>query len=278
MQAMRRKRDSGKGAPARPVRPVRSVLAERAAPAEEPRVPRAEARRAPARGSRAEAIDVILSTATELQEGFRHAVVGLPRHGKTYHLQDLLEQAIARGVGRVAYVHDVKKATAQYAGSVRENVAALRAHPLQTGESPVIVFHPSLTTAQRPTVEDVAQIALQTARAGIPSILCIDEAAKAVKVNSQILEATTAGEVVREGSSQGCSACWTGQDPASWPREFRAMAETTAIFRVLGGVLSYVMDQWRLPRHAEQVIAGLQVGEFILVTLEGWDGRVFGPA
>jgi len=230
-----------------------------------------------ARGTRAEALEKIFETAIAQGEGFRTGALGIPRHGKTYHLQDVTEQAIARGICAWAFVHDTKKMDAQYAGTLRENVQELYRNPIGDSDSPVVVFHPQLTTEHRPTVEDVADLALNTfGRKGQPCLLVVDEIAKALK-GPQAWESKTTGEIIREGSSQNVSIALTGQDPQSFPREAISMLETYALFRLGGRLGSYVGDAFALPPEVRDHLKDLQVGEFFLVTLEGCDGRIYGP-
>lgn len=233
---------------------------------------------APARGTRAQALEKIFETAEKQGEGFRTGALGLPRHGKTFHLQDVTEQAVARGICRWAFIHDTKKLEAQYQGTIRENVEELFVRPLEDNDSPIVVFHPNLQTVHRPEVEDVAQLALTTfGRRGESCLLVVDELSKALK-GPQTWESKTTGEIIREGSSQNVSIAVTGQDPQSFPREAIAMLETYALFRLAGRLASYTAKAFELPPQAEQILQQLQVGEFLLVTLEGCDGRIYGPA
>jgi hypothetical protein len=233
---------------------------------------------APARGTRAEALDKIFETAERQGEGFRTAALGLPRHGKTFHLQDVIDKSLERGILEWVFVHDTKKPAPQYAGTIRENVADLAARPLEANDSPVVVFHPSLSTIERPTVEEVASLALHTfGRSGQRCALVVDELAKALK-GSQSWESKTTGEIIREGSSQNVSIAVTGQDPQSWPREALAMMESYSFFRLMGRNASYVVEAFRLPPQAEEILPRLEVGEFLLYTLEGWDGKIYGPS
>jgi hypothetical protein len=232
---------------------------------------------APPRGTRAEALEKIFETAEKQGEGFRTGALGLPRHGKTFHLQEVVEQAIARGICEWSFIHDTKKLEPQYQGSIRENVAELTVRPLEPEESPIVVFHPSLTTVHRPEVEDVAFLALNTfGRSGQSCLLVVDELAKALK-GPQSWASPTTGEIIREGSSQNVSIALTGQDPQSFPREAIAMLETYALFRLAGRLATYTAKAFELPEQAEQTLNQLQVGEFLLVTLEGCDGRIYGP-
>jgi hypothetical protein len=230
------------------------------------------------RGTRAEALEKIFETAIAQGEGYRTGALGIPRHGKTWHLQDVTEQAIARQVCSWAFVHDTKKMMAQYKGTLRENVQDLRARPLEDSDSPIVVFHPELHTVHRPEVEEIAELALNTfGRKGESCVLVVDELSKALK-SPQTWASPTTGEIIREGSSQNVSIALTGQDPQSFPREAFAMLETYSFFRLAGRLATYAADNFSLPDRVTAHLPHLKVGEFFLYSLEGCDGRIYGPA
>jgi hypothetical protein len=227
------------------------------------------------RGRREQALTVIFETATELGEGFRHGALGAPRAGKTYHVRAVMEAAIESELATWAFVHDTKRADAQYEGVIRESVEALNAAPIGEDDPPIVVFHQSPTC--RPTVEEVADLGLRFGRAGQPVVVVADELYKGLK-SRMTWDGVSMGEILREGSSQGVSAVWTTQIPQSLPTEALDLSETVAIFNLSGRSLSYAIDTFRLPDAAARVIPKLQRGEFILIhATKEWDRTVYGP-
>jgi len=229
------------------------------------------------RGTRAQALEIIFASATELDEGFRTSALGTPRYGKTYHLQEVAEEALTRGLVEVVFIHDTKRADVQYRGAVRRNVADLVARPLRPNEPPIVVFHPDPATAEKCTVEEIAALGLRHGRNGGSVLVLADELYKGLK-GRQTWEGRSFAEALREGSSIRVSSAFTTQVPQSLPTEALDLTETTAVFMLQGRSLSYAIDTFRLPPEAADVIKNLQRGEFILVTNVGdWDGVIYGP-
>lgn len=266
----------------RAVSGVRSKVATKAGGAEVGEVDQAPAsnrRGRYPRGTRAEALDKIFETAERDGEGFRTGALGRPRVGKTYHLKEVVDAAVARGIADVALIHDCKREDVQYDGIVRASVADLAARPLAEDDPPVVVIHAQPAAS----VDEVSSFALLRARNGkLRSVVLIDELYQGLKarqvwdVPSGAKSATA--EVLREGSSQGVSMMWTTQIPQALPTECCDLSETMAIFALRGRSLSYAMKVFDLPDEARGVIQSLDRGEFILLTADdGWDGKIYGP-
>lgn len=232
---------------------------------------------APGRGTRAAALEIIFASAVELGEGFRHSALGTPRYGKTYHLQEVAEEALQLGIVELVLIHDTKREDVQYRGAVRRNVGDLVARPLRPNEPPIVVFHPDPRSPEKCSVEEIAALGLAHGRNGGSVLVLADELYKALK-GRQTWEGKSFGEVLREGSSIRVSSAFTTQVPQSLPTEALDLTETTAIFMLQGRSLSYAIDTFRLPEDAAAVIKNLKRGEFILVTNVGdWDGVIYGP-
>lgn len=225
------------------------------------------------RGTRAQALDLIFATAVDLGEGMRTGALGAPRFGKTYHLQEIVAEAIARGHVRLALIHDNKRPEAQYRGIVTPRTDLVP--PLPPGER-AIVFHGG-PNYPMPEVEPIALRALALGRQRVACLLLVDELYQALK-SGQHWKGPSFGEAVREGSSKLVSTAWTTQAPQCLPRECQDMTETIAIFQLQGRSLSYTIEMLRLPREAASVIPRLQRGEFVLWTnTAGCDLTIYGP-
>src|SRR5262252_7368288 len=113
------------------------------------------------RGTRAEALDKIFETAERDGEGFRHGALGMPRTGKTYHLKNVVAQAMDRGLADLALIHDCKRLDVQYDGNVRADEADLAIRPLGPDDEPIVVFHGKPEESIRCSVEEVAALGLR---------------------------------------------------------------------------------------------------------------------
>jgi len=230
-----------------------------------------------ARATRTEALAKIFELAIESGEGIRHGVLGIPRYGKTHHLKEVNAEAVDRGVCDWVLVHDVKRPEPQYDGTLRENVADLLARPIANDESPVIVIHPSPTTIDRPDVESIAKIGLQLGRGGHPALVTVDELYHAL-TTAQHWAGPSYALILREGSSQRVSSAWSTQIPQQLPTEALDLCETVAVFHLAGRSAEYASARFALPRAVADHLCRLERGEFFLVTLDGCDGRIYGPA
>lgn len=229
------------------------------------------------RGTRADALEIIFATAVEEKEGFRTGALGAPRFGKTYHLKEVADEAVARGLCELELIHDCKRLDVQYEGVVRADVTDLAAHPLAPDDTPVIVFHGNPAINVKASVEDVAELGLRLGRGGTSCLVLVDELYHGLK-GGQTWSGPSFAEIMREGSSQRVSSAWTTQIPQALPREPMDCSETIAIFHLAGRSLSYAVDKLGLPPEAAPVIKNLQRGEFVLWTaFEDWDGVIYGP-
>jgi hypothetical protein len=263
----------------RPLRALQPAVAGDAGGAQLAPVPGAPQRlaRGSGRGTRAQALDVIFASAVELGEGFRHGALGIPRYGKTYHVQEVVSEALTRGIVDVALVHDVKKADAQYEGMVRVDPADLHARPPGEADEAVVVFHPAADSERIVSLEEVSQLGFTFARAGTKTLVVADELYAGLK-SRQTWDGPTTARIFREGSSQCLSIAWTTQIPQSMPTEVTDLSETVALFHLEGRSASYAAETFRLPPEAVALLSRLERGEFLLFsTYAGWDGVVYGP-
>ena len=227
------------------------------------------------RGTRAQALAIIFATALEESEGFRHGVLGKPRQGKTYHLQEVVTQAIALEIADWALIHDVKKPDPQYAGEVRASVDQFRRFPPGANDGRVIVFHAD-ENEEKESVENVALMGLELARARESSVVVIDELYQGLK-SRMTWAGPSYGEILREGSSKRVSSAWTTQIPQALPTDALDLTETMSLFAMLGRSRRYAVDAYELPREGEQALRSLQRGEFLVITGDDWDRTIYGP-
>jgi hypothetical protein len=227
------------------------------------------------RGTRAQALEIIFRTALEEDEGFRHGVLGKPRQGKTYHLQEVVERAIALRIADWAIIHDVKKPEAQYQGLVRSSVEDFRLRPPRGGDGRVIVIHPS-EWEQKETLENVALKGLDLGRHKEANLIVADELYQGLK-SRMTWAGPSFGEILREGSSKRISSAWTTQIPQALPTDALDLTETMALFAMLGRSRRYAVDAYELPHEGSVALKSLRRGEFLMVTGDDWDRTVYGP-
>jgi hypothetical protein len=231
------------------------------------------------RGTRAEALELIFQTATEDKEGFRHGALGAPRKGKTYHMIEVVQEAIDRDLAELVFIHDCKRLDVQYdqyPEGVRADVADLAVHPIGDEDVPVVVFHGDPANNVKCSVEDVAELGLQQGRQGTATFVLVDELYHGMKAR-QTWAGPSFPEILREGSSQRVSSGWTTQIPQALPTEALDLTETVAIFNLKRRSLRYAVQMLDLDPEAEKVITRLERGEFILITDDGWNGVIYGP-
>lgn len=231
------------------------------------------------RGTRAAALEIIFRTAIEDGEGFRHGALGAPRFGKTYHMIEVADQALDRGIAELLLIHDCKRLEVQYDAypeGVRADVADLQVRQIGPEDPPVVVFHGDPAANVKCSVEDVAALGLQQGRQGTPTLVLIDELYHGMKAR-QTWSGPSFPEILREGSSQRVSSAWTTQIPQALPTEALDLTETVAIFNLKRRSLRYAVQMLDLEPEAVKVIPRLARGEFILITDDGWDGVIYGP-
>lgn len=234
------------------------------------------------RAPRARALEIICETAIRDDEGFRTGALGLPRFGKTYHLEDLISKALALGLVDRAFIHDVKKAEVQYQGAVASDAQEWAGNIDQYTTDQIVVFHASYPDP-RPSVQEVCTVARAVASEGESVLVVVDELYKATTGGRAWLkgpddEPALIAEFLREGSSQRISTAWTTQIPQSLPTEALVLTETCALFHLEGLAATYVTEAYRLEPAAALQLSLLERGEFLLFNANrAWDRTIYGP-
>lgn len=223
------------------------------------------------RATRAEALAIIFATAIRDDEGFRHGALGKPRMGKTFHLKDVVWQAVDQGIADVALIHDCKRQEVQYDGVAFGSAAEFRG--FAPDQEPFAVFHGEVEAC---SVDDVAALGLMLGRGGVSNVVLIDELYHGIK-GRQAFEGRAFARILREGSSQRVSSAWTTQIPQALPTEPIDLTETISLFCMSGRSRNYIVDSRGLPGEAADIMSRLERGEFILSTDDDWDRTVYGP-
>lgn len=277
------KKGARRGGKADSARPAKARTAAQAAPQASPGIALAVRSAGPlAHGTRAQALEIIFATAIRDGEGFRTGALGNPRFGKTFHLQDVIDQALAQGISRRVFIHDVKKPEPQYQGATAASPEAWASEIEHYQTEPIVVFH-AAPPVPRPSVQAVCTVAQAVAAEGEPCLLVVDEMFKATTGGRAWLkgpegEPALIAEFLREGSSCRISTAWTTQIPQSLPTEALVLTETCALFHLEGLSASYAAEAYRLDPDAVAALSTLGRGEFILFdSNHAWNRTIYGP-
>lgn len=235
-----------------------------------------------AHGTRAQALEIIFATAIRDGEGFRTGALGSPRFGKTFHLQDVIDQSLALGICNRVFIHDVKKPEPQYQGATAASPEAWANEIEHYQTESVVVFH-AVPPVPRPSVQAVCTVAQAVAAEGEPCLVVVDELFKATTGGRAWLKGPEGApaliaEFLREGSSCRISTAWTTQIPQSLPTEALVLTETCALFHLEGLSASYAAEAYRLDPDAVAALSTLGRGEFILFdSNHAWNRTIYGP-
>lgn len=218
-----------------------------------------------ARASGAAAVRIIVEPYTREREGWRHLFLGDSGQGKSYANRALL-RAAAHELGAVVVAHDDSKREPQYEGALRAHPDDLDSRPITEEEetSGAIIFRGDPYAGRVVEVEDVATLALKLARAGVPTVLAVDELDRAVTPGGQQLVALSLRTALTQGRALGLSVASTTQNPARAPKEVVDQATTVGLFRLGPRAISYLDDRLYFDSELLEVIETLERGDFVL--------------
>ena len=235
-----------------------------------------------------EALKIVFANALADGEGESSGAVGSMRFGKTYWLQEVLQEGFANGTWSRAFVHDVKKIDPQYEGKVCAGVDDYLARSAEFEAERVTVFHhPDFRL--RPSLQDVCDVALLNAESGESVVVVADEVYKGtngygnwlqgpVELNTGKPAPALFPLFVREGTSQKISDLWSTQIPQQLPTELKVLSRTIAQFHLEGLAAEAACDHFRLTGKGEELLASLGRGEFVLFCQnQNWNRTVYVP-
>lgn len=220
-------------------------------------------------------------------DGWRHLWLGNSGMGKTYANARLIVYALAVGATHLVLTLDDKSNFyAQYQGTYRANPNHLQNNPIQNGENPQhIVFRGVALTrnfADGCSAEEIAkcgQAIVGSSRGFV--LINIDELADATNGGQAWKRddgaESTIAQVYRKGRGVGLSITATTQVPQSLPREAFALSDTIGIFRLTGREIEYLLDKRVITEEVAKVVAGLQVGDWVLYDKNqaDWNGKIY---
>lgn len=169
-------------------------------------------------------------------EAARVTVLGDSGVGKTCVVREL-----ARVLG-LALIHDDTKATPQYADSlVLATPAQLLELPVETlNETTAVSFRGDAFRGLVCEVDDVADLALQFARARIPCTLVVDELDRALTPGGQSMRALKLREALTQGRSMRLNVLATTQNPKRVPDDCINQATAIVFCRLGPKALNYI--------------------------------------
>jgi len=212
-------------------------------------------------------------------EGIRVGALGITGAGKTTGILDFLAYLEAQRVIDVFIVYDVKLPVQQYPGEVVFEAGPLLTAPPERYPARRILRRESVD--HTPDLETAARVTKLASYNGIPTMLVIDELKRATtKVGRQFVTPTVS-ELLTEGRALGASLLWGEQIPQRVPTEGFDQSQLM-LFRAGRKALAYLENQNVIEPEVVEVVAGLSVGQFVLVSADAdFDGTVYqvpGPA
>lgn len=222
--------------------------------------PRASARPGVLRRPGTQALALICAPSRK-GDGWRHGWLGDTGTGKTWASRKLVELG-----GQLVLVHDDSKAAPEYPQIRYERTPAeLLARPAEeTQDLSAVAFRGDPYAGIVCEVDEVAGLALQFARARIPTRLCIDELERAVTDGGQKLTSANLRACFVQGRSMGLSVNWCTQTPQRVPIEVATQSSSIGIFRLGPRALNYLDERLYFDADMLAVVPNLQVGDFVL--------------
>jgi hypothetical protein len=213
-------------------------------------------------------------------DGGRHLNIGQTGSGKTYLDRALLEELVRSGRVRWTFTLDDKDhAHTPYDGLPYVNPAAFEAQPPTSIEGYQderrIVFRGDFAAGVVCSAEEVAKLGEKFARAGVPVAINFDELKRAA-MKQRSWTAPTVLWLYTESRSTGAWVLGNTTNAKRLPDDALTEASSISVFRQKARAAHYVTEVLDLTDDVADVITGLGLGEFVLLTQEeDWDGRIY---
>jgi len=212
-------------------------------------------------------------------EGIRVGALGITGAGKTTGILAFLAYLEAQKVIDVFLVYDVKLPIQQYPGDVVFEAGPLLTAPPERYPARRVLRRE--TVDHTPDLETAARVTKLASYNGIPTMLVIDELKRATTRVGRQFVAPTVSELLTEGRALGASLLWGEQIPQRVPTEGFDQSQLM-LFRAGRKALAYLENQNVIEPEVVEVVANLDVGQFVLVSADAdFDGTVYqvpGPA
>lgn len=242
--------------------------------------PHAEMARAPAGGLRAlrrrepaAAAWARLAAPLRRKEGIRVGALGISGAGKTTGLVDFVASLQTERLIDVTLIYDIKLPIPQYPGQVSHDANDITNSPPERYPAAMVLRRKDLD--HEPSLEDAARVTLHASYHGVPTLLLVDEFARALSPSGREFTAPSVRRLLSEGRALGASLLWTTQLPQRTPTEAFDQSQIL-LFRCGAKALAYLIDQRVIDEKTAAVVAALERGQFVLVASdEDFDGIVY---
>jgi hypothetical protein len=212
-------------------------------------------------------------------EGIRVVILGVSGAGKTTGIDAFLCWLIENGLVQIVLIHDVKLPTVQFThekGEIIYEADELRADDAVDGmEFPARRILRRRDVNHVPSVEAAARYTNETSFNGVPTMLVIDEFNRALTDGGMKIAAPSVGVLLYEGRALGGSLIAGTQLPQRTPVDAFDMSKLV-LFRLGRKALNYLVRQGIIDEPTADVVAALEIGQFVVVsTEEDFDGVVY---
>lgn len=222
------------------------------------------------------ALDAWIKLAEPLREGqgIRIGALGVTGKGKTTAVVQFLAYLKAEQLAHLVIIHDVKLPTIQYPHDrmAFEATAVIR-NPPEAYPATVVLRRNGID--HMPSVDLGARVTKHASYNGVRTVYVVDEFHRALTPAGREFTAPAVGELLSEGRAIGASLIWTTQLPQRVPPT--AFDQSRLILLGQGNkACSYLESANVIDDATAGVIAGLPVGQFVLVSPEeDWDGTIY---
>jgi hypothetical protein len=214
-----------------------------------------------------------LSAPLRTGQGVRVGLIGVTGSGKTTSAVDFLNYLADHQLAHLTIIHDVKMPRPQFEGRIENEADAVISRPPKDYPATIVLRRRGLD--HTPDVEKAARVTLHASFSGLPTVLVLDEFARATTRSGKEFTAPSVDKILSEGRGIGASLIWGSQLPQRVPTS--AYDQSAIVLHRSGRkVLSYLVDAKVIDNAAAEVVARLGVGEFILATAEeDFDGVIY---
>jgi hypothetical protein len=206
-------------------------------------------------------------------EGIRVGALGITGGGKTTGILSFLAYLEQQRVIDIFLVYDIKLPIQQYAGEVMHEAGGLLTAP--PDRYPIRRVLRREDVDHTPDIETAARVTKLASYNGIPTMLVVDELKRATTTHGRQFTAPTVSELLTEGRALGASLLWGEQIPQRVPTAGFDQSQLM-LFRAGRKALAYLENQNVIEPEIVEVVANLQVGQFVLVSADAdFDGNVY---
>jgi hypothetical protein len=216
-----------------------------------------------------------LAAPLRARRGIRLVVYGITGKGKTTGVIDFLRYIEREKLVDLVIVHDVKfRERKQYDGAVVHEATDVYTQEHAPAEYPATVVLRKRGLDHMPSVDRAARVVLESADAGVTSMLVVDEFARATDEEIfldgkqvQFRKGST-NRIACEGLGLGASLIALKQLPQYTPTEVRSQSELL-LFGMAGDGLTHLIDEKAIPLSVAQRLPLLPTGHFLIKPAEG---------